>query len=191
MIEEDLGCRQARRCARSRRGRAAQSRGHQQGAGGLGPHHPRRLRPDRDHGADRQLARPERSSRARWAGRCPAIASLVLDADGMPTDEGEICLDLNAERPAGLMQGYCRRLEAQLRAPTTRSIAPATSRSLDDGRLFQLRRPRRRRLQVVGLPHQPVRAGKRAGRARGRGRGGDRALARRDQAQRPQGLASC
>jgi acetyl-CoA synthetase len=36
----------------------------------------------------------------------PGYRVLVLDADGMPTDEGEICLDLNAERPAGLMQGY-------------------------------------------------------------------------------------
>jgi acetyl-CoA synthetase len=36
----------------------------------------------------------------------PGYRILVLDADGMPTDEGEICLDLNDERPAGLMQGY-------------------------------------------------------------------------------------
>jgi acetyl-CoA synthetase len=36
----------------------------------------------------------------------PGYHVLVLDADGMPVDEGEICLDLNDERPAGLMQGY-------------------------------------------------------------------------------------
>ena len=36
----------------------------------------------------------------------PGYRVLVLDADGMPIDEGEICLDLNEERPAGLMQGY-------------------------------------------------------------------------------------
>lgn len=36
----------------------------------------------------------------------PGYRILVLDADGMPTDEGEICLDLNEDRPAGLMQGY-------------------------------------------------------------------------------------
>ena len=36
----------------------------------------------------------------------PGYRVLVLDSDGMPTDEGEICLDLNEERPAGLMQGY-------------------------------------------------------------------------------------
>ncbi len=31
---------------------------------------------------------------------------LILDADGMPRSEGEVCLDLRGERPAGLMQGY-------------------------------------------------------------------------------------
>jgi acetyl-CoA synthetase len=36
----------------------------------------------------------------------PGYRIVVLDADGMPTDEGEICIDLNDERPAGLMQGY-------------------------------------------------------------------------------------
>ncbi|MBM3647270.1 MAG: AMP-binding protein [Alphaproteobacteria bacterium] len=36
----------------------------------------------------------------------PGYRVRVLDAQGMPTDEGEICLDLNEERPAGLMQGY-------------------------------------------------------------------------------------
>ena len=36
----------------------------------------------------------------------PGYKVVVLDADGMPQSEGEICLDLNGERPAGLMQGY-------------------------------------------------------------------------------------
>jgi acetyl-CoA synthetase len=36
----------------------------------------------------------------------PGYRVLILDADGMPRGEGEICLDLNGERPAGLMQGY-------------------------------------------------------------------------------------
>ena len=36
----------------------------------------------------------------------PGYRVLILDADGMPQREGEICLDLNGERPAGLMQGY-------------------------------------------------------------------------------------
>ncbi len=36
----------------------------------------------------------------------PGYRVLLLDADGMPAREGEICLDLNDGRPAGLMQGY-------------------------------------------------------------------------------------
>jgi len=36
----------------------------------------------------------------------PGYRILLLDPDGMPAQEGEICLDLNDERPAGLMQGY-------------------------------------------------------------------------------------
>ncbi len=87
------------------RWRAAEPRGHQQGAGGLGPHHPRRLRPDRDDGADRQHAGPEGQG-GRHGPAAAGYRVLLLDADGMPTDEGEICLDLNGERPAGLMQGY-------------------------------------------------------------------------------------
>ena len=42
-----------------RRRRAAQPGGHRAGPRGVGPHHPRRLRPDRDHRHRRQLARPE------------------------------------------------------------------------------------------------------------------------------------
>ena len=36
----------------------------------------------------------------------PGYRVLLLDPDGMPAKEGEICLDLNDGRPAGLMQGY-------------------------------------------------------------------------------------
>jgi len=36
----------------------------------------------------------------------PGYRVLILDADGMPRSEGEVCLDLRDERPAGLMQGY-------------------------------------------------------------------------------------
>ena len=45
------------------RRRAAQSRSDRPGAGRLGPHHPRRLRPDRDHRARRQLAGAEDQDR--------------------------------------------------------------------------------------------------------------------------------
>jgi len=36
----------------------------------------------------------------------PGYKVLLLDVDNMPAREGEICLDLNDGRPAGLMQGY-------------------------------------------------------------------------------------
>jgi acetyl-CoA synthetase len=36
----------------------------------------------------------------------PGYRVLLLDADGAPRSEGEICLDLRDEKPAGLMQGY-------------------------------------------------------------------------------------
>ena len=101
----------------------------------------------------------------------PGYRVLVLDADGMPTDEGEICLDLNDERPAGLMQGYAD-ADGQALGRQRQGLPHRRRRQPRRGRLPHLRRPRRRRLQVVGLPHQPVRAGERADRARGRGRGG-------------------
>lgn len=36
----------------------------------------------------------------------PGYDILILDADGKPTTEGEVCLPLGDNRPAGLMQGY-------------------------------------------------------------------------------------
>ena len=45
------------------RGRAAQPRGDRSGEGGVGPHHPRRLRPDRNHRARRQFAGSEGQGR--------------------------------------------------------------------------------------------------------------------------------
>ena len=68
---------------------------------GVGPHGPRRLRPDRDHGAGRQPARRSSSSWARWGARCPATPSRCVDPVTCEVgDEGEICLDLSA-RPLG------------------------------------------------------------------------------------------
>ncbi len=55
-------------------------------------------------------------------------------------------------------------------------------------RLPDLRRPHRRRVQGVGLPDLPVRAGERADRARGGGRGGRGAIAGPDAVRRAQGL---
>lgn len=36
----------------------------------------------------------------------PGYRARVLDLDGQPASEGEVCLALDEERPAGLMQGY-------------------------------------------------------------------------------------
>ena len=83
--------------ARGRRGgRAAQSGSDRAGARRLGPDHPRRLRPDRDHGADRQPAGP--AGEARLDG--PAAAGYriaLLDADGEEARGGR---DLRRARPA-------------------------------------------------------------------------------------------
>jgi len=50
---------------------------------------------------------PGQKVKAGAMGRpMPGYCVRILDADGMPRQEGEICLDLNEERPAGLMQGY-------------------------------------------------------------------------------------
>ena len=70
---------------------------------GLGPDHPRRLRPDRDHRADRQLAGAD--GQARLDG--PAAAGLPMRAARprrpASADEGEICLRAatRARRPDG------------------------------------------------------------------------------------------
>jgi acetyl-CoA synthetase len=37
----------------------------------------------------------------------PGYEIALLDADGRPADEGEICVDLRGERPVGLFRGYC------------------------------------------------------------------------------------
>ena len=51
---------------------------------------------------------PGQKVKAGAMGRpMPGYKIVVLDPDGMPAKEGEICLDLNdGNRPAGLMQGY-------------------------------------------------------------------------------------
>ena len=171
MIQEDLAASEGRAARGLRRGRAARTPrsstrcrrpGASPSATATARPRPRRRSPTR---------RARRSSRAPWAGRCRAIASLVLDADGMPTDEGEICLDLNGERPAGLMQGYADAAGNAL-GRQRQGLSHRRRRQPRRGRLPDLRRPRRRRLQVVGLSHQPVRAGERADRARGRRRSG-------------------
>ncbi len=45
------------------------------------------------------------SSPVRWVGRCRDIRVVLLDPEGLESDQGEIAIPLNA-RPVGLMQGY-------------------------------------------------------------------------------------
>ena len=94
----------------------------EQRARGLGPHHPRRLRPDRDDGAGRQHAGPAGEARRRWAGRCPAIAWRCSTPAGSECDEGELCLALAraAARPDA-------RLPATMPSAPTPPCAAATT----------------------------------------------------------------
>ena len=36
----------------------------------------------------------------------PGYSIVLIDPDGQPADEGEVCIDLRAQRPVGLMAGY-------------------------------------------------------------------------------------
>ena len=74
LIQQDLArvARPALAARDGRRRRAAEPRGDRPGPRRAGPHHPRRLRPDRDHPAGRQLPGPGGRARARWAASCPA-----------------------------------------------------------------------------------------------------------------------
>ena len=114
---------------------------------GLGPHDPRRLRPDRDHGADRQLRPASRSSRARWAGRCPATASRCSTPT---TGRGGRGRDLRSPLdppPLGLMAGYTTTTSRAGEAHARRLLPHRRRRRARRRRLHHLRRPRRRRVQ--------------------------------------------
>ncbi len=56
----------------------------------VGPHHPRRLRPDRDDRADRQLARASREARLHGPPAARATASPCSTRRGTTATEGEI-----------------------------------------------------------------------------------------------------
>ena len=92
-------------------------------------------------------------------------------------DEGEICLDLS-QRPLGLMVGYHGDPERNAEAMAGGYYHTGDVGSRDADGLHHLRRPRRRRVQGLRLPDQPVRAGERAHRAPRRRRGGHRARPR-------------
>ena len=70
------------------------------------------------------------------------------------------------------MVGYLDDAERTAEVDARRLLPHRRRRPARRRRLHHLRRPHRRRVQGVRLPHQPVRAGERADRARGGGRGG-------------------
>ena len=104
LIQEDLDG-QPRPPARSPgRRRTAQPGGHPPDPARLGPHHPRRLRPDRNHAADRQHAgHVAQPGSMGWP--LPGYDIALLDPDGAPAEEGEIAISLDP-RPLALMDGY-------------------------------------------------------------------------------------
>ena len=170
LVQEDLAAEQVHLREARRRRRAAQPGGDRAGPRrrGASSSATATARPRRRCRSATRRAR--RSSRARWAGRCRATACALLDPEGAEAEEGEIALALDPA-PGGLMQGYLRddggaRRRRKARCYRTGDVALRNA----DGNLTY-RRPRRRRVQISGLPDQPVRARKRADRARGGRRG--------------------
>ena len=71
----------------------------------LGPHHARRLRPDRDDRADRQHAGPAGQAGLDGPAAARLRVALLDPISGEPADEGEIA-STSTRRPLGLMAGY-------------------------------------------------------------------------------------
>ena len=95
----------------------------------------------------------------------PGYRVEVTDNDGHSAQEGEITLRLGADRPAGLMQGY-QGEDGKVSGADGDRLPQRRRGVRRRGRLFHLRRPFRRRIQVIRLPHQPIRTGKRPARTR-------------------------
>ena len=91
----------------------------------------------------------------------PGYRVQITDHDGHVTKEGEVTLVLGADRPAGPDAGLSGRGRQALRR-RWRSLSQRRRGVRRRRGVPHLRRPLRRRLQVVRLSHQPVRAGKRA-----------------------------
>ena len=107
----------------------------------------------------------------------PGYDVVLLDADGRPADEGEVAIGLDPP-PVGLMDGYS--------GDPAEAIAPAGDTHLPhrrhcparQRRLPLVRRSRRRRVQILGLPDLAVRTGIGRHRTSGDRRGGCRAQPR-------------
>ncbi|CAA9252232.1 MAG: Acetyl-CoA synthetase, partial [uncultured Actinomycetospora sp.] len=180
----------ARAGAAARGGRcrgAAEPRGHRAGPRGLGHDDPRRLRADRVDAADRQPAGPARQGRVDG----PPAARLP-DRARRPGERGARRRGRDLHRPGGAAARAHDRLQgrpgAQRRGHARRAVPHRRRRLPRRGRLHHLHRPLRRRVQGVGLPDQPVRAGERAHRARRGRRGRGRPVARPAAPGRAQGV---
>ena len=105
----------------------------------------------------------------------PGYRIRLVDADGQDA-RGRRDRHRARPAPAGLMRGY-QQEDGSIAGLDRRGLSHRRRRHARRRRLHHLCRPRRRRLQSLRLPHQPVRTRKRADRAPGgrRGRGGPRA----------------
>ena len=155
---------------------------------GVGPHHPRRLRPDRDDRAGRQ--HPGLAGQARLDGpaRCPATGRAARP--GQRAARPTRARSASTCRPgrSALMTGYHGDAERNAEAMRGGYYHTGDVAARDaDGYITYVGRSRRR-LQGLRLPDQPVRAGERADRARGGRRGRRRAGARPGAAGRAEGV---
>ncbi|CAA9290839.1 MAG: Acetyl-CoA synthetase, partial [uncultured Friedmanniella sp.] len=175
------------------RRRAAEPRGDRARPGRLGSDDPRRLRPDRDHGAGGQPARGTAEDRLDG----PSAAGLRRRPRrprqrGGQRDRGRAVPAAGPapRRPDEGLQGHRRhrRRRAERRVVRRRRLPHRRRRQPRRRRLPHLRRPGRRRVQVQRLQDQPVRARVGADRAPGRRRGRCRRRARPHPAGRAQGL---
>ena len=115
LVGEDLGALAGRAPRGGRRRRAAQPRGDRARAARLGPHDSRRLRADRDHGADRQPAGPAGQARLDGPAAARATASCCSTPPAARRTRARSRSPLDPP-PLGLMAGYLGRREPH--APT-------------------------------------------------------------------------
>ena len=188
LIQEDLGPLAGAGARAGGGGRAAEPRGDRARAPRLGHHDPRRLRPDRDDRADREPARAAAQGRLDGPAAARATPSPWSTRSRAPRRTRARSRSTCGARPLALMTGYRDSAERTAEAMRGRLLPHGRRRHPRRGRLHHLRRPHRRRLQGVGLPHLAVRARERADRARGGGRGGGRAVARRAAAGGAEGV---
>ena len=128
LIQHDLAALADPAARGRRRRRAAQPGGHRAGPKQrLGPDHPRRLRPDRDHRAARQPTRP--AVKLGSMGRpLPGTRRAARPRTGEPGDEGEIAVDLDARARSGSWPATATRRRAPRRRCAAATTTPATSR---------------------------------------------------------------